>query len=134
LADAPNGVRELFHQGREEVSFRKALSGYIAKAITDRNLPLSIRAYTIVIVSMFVLISFDIAFLLICAAFRQEREVIGCLVMFFVLCGGTIIPGILLVMRLSTLEQAERLKSGFEVIEVKKKIRSRGHALAQPAS
>ena len=134
MADGPNGVRELIKESREEVSFRKALSSYIAKAITDRNLPLSIRAYTIVIVSMFVLVSFDIGFLAICALLKHDREVIGCLILFFVLCGVTIVPGILLVMRLSTLEQAERLKAGFEVIEVKKKIRSRGHALAQPAS
>src|SRR5215471_4536117 len=130
LADGSQGVHELLQQGKEEVSFRKTLSNYIAQAIVDRKLPLSIRVFTIGLLSIFILISFDICILGICAITKYDKAVSICVALFAVLCIAAVVQGFLLVVRLSALENAERLESGFEVIKCKKKIRSRGQAIA----
>lgn len=127
----------LLKVAREETAFRKQVTGYIAGVLRS-NAPTSIKVYIIIDLSLFVLISFDILFLIINVIHANIRntEVNFALyvVPFFVMCCGMIGPGIPLVMRMSSAEQSSRLEGEFREVAEKKKLRSRGPQVVQETS
>jgi len=121
---------------RQEATFRKTIVAYIGGMLRSDVDP-SIKVFTLVILTLLALISFLTLFLVlhICAkgaGLVAEISFTPYFGGFLGLASLTIAPGIPLMMRMSSAEQAARLEMGFSVIEKKKILRSRGAPIAGP--
>ena len=125
-----NIAKELLKQSHEEVAFRRVVIGYIAGVLRS-DVAASIKVFIIIVLSLFVLISFEFAFLVvhvICAKLHlvQTLNFTPYLISFLVFCCGIVGPGIPLIMRMSSAEQSARLEAQFHEVEKRKKFRSKG--------
>lgn len=128
-----NLVKELWKQSHEELAFRKVVTGYIAGVLRS-DVDASVKVFIVIVLALFVLISFEFAFLIIhavCAkvGIAKTLNFTPYLATFFVLCGGIVGPGIPLIMRMSSAEQSARLELQFREVEKKKTLRSRGQRI-----
>ena len=129
-----NPTKGFLQQSRDETALRKLIIGYIAGLLRSKDVPVSVKAYIVVVFSQFVLISSEIVLLIIhaiCATIQIAPSIsfTPYLAFFGLLCCGIVGPGTPLIMRMASVENAARLQAQFREIIQKKELGNRGDKL-----
>jgi hypothetical protein len=130
MNDKLNPVPGLLQISHEEAGFRKTVTSYIG-GVLKSDAPQSIKVFIVIVLSLFVVISFGVLFV-ITHAICFKCGIGGpppFTVYFSTLMGlsvGAIGPGIPLMVRMSSAEQSARLQMEFTEVAKKKTLRSKG--------
>jgi len=124
---------------KQESSFRRTVVGYFGSVLKS-DLDPSIKMFTLIVLALFVFISFLIVILvlhLLARKFGIVTNAVPFTLYVTILAAAsisTIGSGIPLMMRMSYTEHAQRLEAGFKVIEKKKVLRTRGTSVGRPTA
>jgi hypothetical protein len=136
LGDETKFAEKLISQAGQELNFRKQLVQYVAGVLRS-DAPNSIKAFTLAILALFGLVSFQFCVLLIhasCAALRLVQiSFAPYLYTFGAQSAGIFALGIPLVIRMSSLEEAKRFEADLKVVTRQKRLNRRGRAIGETA-
>ncbi|HKD85766.1 MAG TPA: hypothetical protein VKB58_13530 [Terriglobales bacterium] len=117
---------------RDEEKFRTRVVGYIAATLKS-NLPPSVKVFVLMMLFLFVLLSFETGVLILNVIVSFHGTPVSFMHYFYVMSGEGMLGvfiGIPLVNRMTSLEQTQRLEASFAVIEDVKASRGRHKAHA----
>jgi hypothetical protein len=130
-------AEKLISQVGRELSFRKHLVQYVASVLRS-DAPSSVKIFTLTILALFGLVSFQFCVLLIHAgcAFLHLVQISFApyLYIFGAQSGGILAAGIPLVIRMSSLEEAKRFEAELRVVTRQKRLGRRGKAVGETTS